>query len=201
MNLLFLLIDAQSVLSNCEHPIYKRLLLLDGFVFSKSQLTHAVQQYPSFRDHVLEKLCDERIFLKYEVFAKQTSNGGIEYLDGFIKASPVVTGIRSSIEEVLDFGNLLAQYDLSIEEYIRSFTAKKELIQNSDGDFVQHVLTRSDILLKSYLFSPKLIAFMDNNKFYRERFMISQNAVCKISQPTMPTTSNIRMFSSFSSSI
>lgn len=166
-------------------------------MFSKSQLTHAVQQYPSIRDPVIEKLCNERIFIKYEVFAKQTSNGSIEYLDGYIKASPVVTSIRSSIEEVLDFGNLLAQYNLSVEEYIRSFTGKKELIQNSDGDFVKHVLTRADIFLKSYLFSPKLIEFMDNNKFYHERFTISEDAVCKISQPTMPTTSNIRMFCFF----
>ena len=64
-------IVATAILADQNHPIYKRIILLDGFIFSKSDFTHALQRYSSLRDHVIEKLCHEGIYLKEPLFAKK----------------------------------------------------------------------------------------------------------------------------------
>lgn len=190
-------LDEQILIANSKHPAFKRLILLDGFVFSRSQFTHALQQYSSARDKIIEILCHQGIFLKKDVFAKKTSNDSIDYLEGFVKFAPSISDSGSGIEQLVEFGKVLAQYDITIEEYIQSFVSQDRLISNPDGSFVKYVLTRSDIKLKSFLFSVNFVEFLHRNQFYSQRFAISTDAICIADPPITPTTSNTRMLISF----
>ncbi|CAF3836210.1 unnamed protein product [Rotaria sp. Silwood1] len=183
--------DIENILANCKHPIYKRLILLDGIVFSKTDLTHAVQQFADLRDDAIEKLCQDGIFIRREVFAKRSSSGDVEYLEGYIKCSPVDSNDTSSnIEEYIHFADLLATYDITTEEYIDSFNGKQAFLQNDEGGFIKHVLNRSHIKLKSYLFSLKFVDFVQNNNYFSQRFTIDNSDTC-FDKPSMtPTTSN-----------
>ncbi|CAF3956652.1 unnamed protein product [Rotaria sordida] len=190
--------DIENILANCKHPIYKRLILLDGIVFSKTYLTHAVQQFADLRDGAIEKLCQVGIFIRREVFAKRSSSGDVEYLEGYIKYSPVDSNDTSfNIEEYIHFANLLATYDITTEEYIDSFNGKQAFLQNDEGGFIKHVLNRSHIKLKSYLFSLKFVDFIQNNNYFSQRFTIDNSATC-FDKPSMtPTTSNTLVLSSW----
>ncbi|CAF3818154.1 unnamed protein product [Rotaria sp. Silwood1] len=183
--------DIENILANCKHPIYKRLILLDGIVFSKTDLTHAVQQFADLRDDAIEKLCQDGIFIRREVFAKRSSSGDVEYLEGYIKCSPVDSNDTSSnIEEYIHFADLLATYDITTEEYIDSFNGKQAFLQNDEVGFIKHVLNRSHIKLKSYLFSLKFVDFVQNNNYFSQRFTIDNSDTC-FDKPSMtPTTSN-----------
>ncbi|CAF4896077.1 unnamed protein product, partial [Rotaria sp. Silwood1] len=188
----------ENILANCKHPIYKRLILLDGIVFSKTDLTHAVQQFADLRDGAIEKLCQDGIFIRREVFAKRSSSGDVEYLEGYIKCSPVDSNDTSSnIEEYIHFADLLATYDITTEEYIDSFNGKQAFLQNDEGGFIKHVLNRSHIKLKSYLFSLKFVDFVQNNNYFSQRFTIDNSDTC-FDKPSMtPTTSNTLVLSSW----
>lgn len=119
------MIAARIILADRNHPIYKRLILLNGFVFSKSDLAHALQQYSLIRDYAIDKLCDEGIFSKEPIFAKTNSNGIVEHLEGFIKCSP--TNNNDSIEDNIRFANMLATYNITLEDYIAYFITSKLL--------------------------------------------------------------------------
>ena len=196
-NMIILFVDDQAVLINSRHSMYKRLILLDGFVFSKSQMTHALQHYSSIRDEAIERLCHQGFFLRKKVFAKKTFNDNVEYLEGYIKVVPPGNDVGSDIEEMIQFATMLSQYDISIEEYIQSFFGKNRSIHNSDGRFTKHQLTRSDIKLKSFLFSTNFVEFITKNEFYSQRFTISDDATCIIDPSVIPTMSNTRMFTFF----
>ena len=159
-------LDDQAVLADWKHPVFKRIILLEGFVFSKSQFTHALQQYSSIRDQIITILCDQGVFIKIDVFAKKNSSENVDYLEGFVKIAPMISNNGSGIEQIIHFGKMLAQHDVTIEEYVQSFIDKDRLIRNPDGSYVKHVLTRSDIKLKSFLFSTKLVEFIQNNDLY-----------------------------------
>ncbi|CAF4127646.1 unnamed protein product, partial [Adineta steineri] len=186
--------DIQSVLTNCKHPIYKRLILLDGMVFSKSDLTHAVQQFSNLRDIVIQKLITEKIFKNEDVFAKRTASGDIEYLVGYIKHSPVHDNdISSNIHQCIRFANVLAGYDITMEEYVNSFHGKQSFLQNDDDQPVKYILDRSHIKLSSYLFSSKFVNFINNDNYFRERYTIDDSAICLDRSFLAPTTSNTRI--------
>ncbi|CAF3850791.1 unnamed protein product [Adineta steineri] len=186
--------DIQNVLTNCKHPIYKRLILLDGMVFSKSDLTHAVQQFSNLRDIVIQKLITEKIFKNEDVFAKRTASGDIEYLVGYIKHSPVNDiDISSNIDECIRFANVLAGYDITMEEYVNSFHGKQSFLQNDDDQPVKYILDRSHIKLSSYLFSSKFVNFINNDNYFRERYTIDDSAICLDRSFLAPTTSNTRI--------
>lgn len=121
---MILFVDDQAILVNSKYSMYKRIILLDGFVFSKSQLTHALQQYSSIRDDATERLCHQGVFLRKNVFARKTSSNDVEYLEGYIKVAPPMNGAESAVEQMIQFTTMLSQYDISIEEYIQSFFGK-----------------------------------------------------------------------------
>ena len=180
-----------ATLANGTHPVYKRIILLNGLVFSKSDFTHAAQQYSSLRDDVIAKLCEQGIFIKQDVFAKKMSTGTIEYLEGYIKHVPSVNdNAFSTIEESVSFGGLLAHYDITVEQYLKSFTKKRQTTRKQDGTTDKYALTRADIKLKSYLFSANFADFINKSQFYSERFVISDDAICLNHVPIVPTTSN-----------
>jgi hypothetical protein len=189
----FYFIDAETILSDHNHPIYKRLILLSGIVFSKTDFTHALQQFTDLRDHAIEKLCTEGIFNKQDVFAKKTSAGNIELLEGYIKRRPSPDdNTTSSIQDCINFGNLLGSYDITIEEYITSFNSKQSSITNSKDGFVKHILDRSHIKLTSHLFSSTFVDFINKDNYFSERFTIDIDAVCPNLPLMVPTTSNTR---------
>jgi hypothetical protein len=191
--LTFYLIDAETILVNRNHPIYKRLILLSGVVFSKTEFTHAVQQFPNLRDRAIENLCQESVFIKHDVFAKKTLGGHIEFLEGYIKRRPIIDdNTPLNIEDCINFGNLLATYDITVEEYINSFNNKQSLTENSERGFVKRILNRSDIKLTSYLFSFKFVDFINKDSYFSERFAIDDDAVCPDTAAVVPTTSNTR---------
>ena len=147
---------------------------MDGIVFSKTDFTHALQQFSTLRDDAVEKLCQEGIFIKDDVFAKQTSAGITEYLDGYIKCGLALNdGTTDDIEDSVNFGDKLSTYEITLEEYINSFNNKQPFIQNSDNNFIKRVLNRSDIKLTSFLFSVKFVDFISKNNFYSQRFYSS----------------------------
>lgn len=183
-----------------KHPVYKQLILLEGFFFNKSQFTHVLQQHASIRDQIVTKLCDDGIFIRHDIFAKKTSNERIHYLEGFVKVAPVMGGNPSNIEQTILFCEVLAQYDVMIEEYLQSFTEKHRSMRHSDETAPKYILNRSDIKLKSFLFSKKFSEFLQKNYFYAQRYTISSDAICNIDSPITPTTSNIRMLMSVSRS-
>ena len=189
---MFLLSDVQSVLSENIHPVYKRLIFLDGVFFSKSDLTNALQQYQSLRDPVLQKLCDQRILIKLEIFARKNSSDMIDYLDGYMKMMPTVAHDESSIQEAMQFAGVLAHYDVLIEQYRHSLIAGYRSMRIADTSSAKYVLSRSDIKLKSYLFSFKFAEFINANKFYSDTFIIDPDALCTANQSMISHTSNIR---------
>ena len=140
------MIDAESNLFNDNHPIYKRLILLDGIVFSKSDFSYAAQQFPNLRDNAIEKLCKEGVFIKDEVFAKKTSTGIVEHLKEYIERSPATDDNEPlNVEDCINFGNILAKYGISIEEYINSFNNTKSFMENSECVTAKCILNRSNI--------------------------------------------------------
>ncbi|CAM4945108.1 unnamed protein product [Rotaria socialis] len=184
--------DAESILFNHNHPVYKRLILLDGIVFSKTDFSHALQQFPNLRDNAIEKLCKEGVFIKGDVFAKKTSTGIIEHLQRYVKRSPAIDGNGSlNVEDYINFGNILAKYEISIEEYINSFNNAQSFMENSGGATVKRILNRSNIKLASYLFSMKFVEFISQNNYFSERFAIDNDAICFDKPYILPTTSNI----------
>lgn len=169
--------------------------MLNGVVFSKSDFTHALQQYSDIRDCVVEKLCKERFFIKGEFFAKRRSSGTIEYLEGYVKhCPPLDEDSLMNVDEYIGFGNMLAAYDLSLEEYIASFYHKQPLMDTSNNETNKYVLNRSNIKLTSYLFSMKLVDFFQQNASYRNRFDIENNCICFENPSAAPTTSNTSIF-------
>jgi hypothetical protein len=145
------------------------------------------------RDHVIEKLIDEGIFVKQHIFAKKNSNG-VEYLEGYIKTSPThdSKNMPFSIEDTIKFANLLATYDLTLEEYINSFNNKKPFVNNASGSLIKRILNRTDIRLTSYLFSNKFVDFVNNNSFYSQRFIVNDDAICCHTEHMLSTTSHSR---------
>ena len=129
--------------------------------------------------------------MKHNVFAKKSSTGDIEYLEGYIKRGPAIDdGTPSSAKDCIHFGNLLATYDITLEEYIASFNKQQTYKENLEYDFVKRILNRSDIRLKSYLFSSHFVGFMNGNSYFSQRFSISEDAIC-FNEPSMIlTTSN-----------
>ena len=132
-------------------------------------MTHAAQQFSNLRDRAIEKLAEQKIFIKDEVFAKRTSFGNVEYLDGYIKRSPVGSNdMSSNIEECIHFANVLALYEITTEEYIDSFNSKQPFLQDHEDGFIKYVSNRSHIKLASYLFSSKFVDFINSNNYFRE---------------------------------
>ena len=191
-------IDVENILVNYKHPIYKRLILLHGVVFSKTDLTHAAQQFSNLRDRAIEKLVEQKLFIKDEMFAKRNSSGNVEYLDGYIKRSPVDSNdMSSNIEECIDFANVLALYEITTEEYIDSFNSQQPFLQDHEGGFTKYVFNRSHIKLTSYLFSSKFVDFINSNNYFCERYTIDSNAICFEKPSVAPTTSNTRELNCF----
>lgn len=137
-------------------------------------------------------MCKEGVFIKGEVFAKKTSTGNIEYLEGYIKRSPVMEdNVSLNVEDCINFGNILAKYGISLEEYIDSFHNPQSFTENSDDGSAKRILNRSNIKLASYLFSMKFVEFVNQNAYFSERFAIDNDAICFDKPSIIPTTSNI----------
>ena len=185
-------IGAESVLVNHNHPIYKPPILLDGIVFSKTDFSRALKQFPTLRDYVIENLCKEGVCIKSEVFAKKASGGIIEYLEGYIKRSPAIDeNAPLNVEDCINFGSMREKYGIFLEENTNSFNNKQSFMENSEHKSVKHILNRSDIKLTSYLFSTKFFEFINQNTYFSERFAIDNDAICFDKPSIIPTTSNI----------
>jgi hypothetical protein len=172
---------------------------MEGIVFSKSDFTHATQQYPKLRDVAIQKLVEKKVCIKKEVFAKRNSSGAVEDLDGYIKRNPTdVHDISPNVEECIEFANILASYDITSEQYIDSFNGKQSFVQDGNGAFIKNVLDRSHITLRSYLFSSKFLDFINGNSYFREQFTIDEEALCQEKPsmaPTVSNTSELHLFS------
>ncbi len=97
-----------------------------------------------------------------------------------------------NIEDCINFGNLLATYDITVEEYVNSFNNKQPFVANSEHGFVKRILSKSDIKLRSYLFSSKLVDLIHKDSYFSQRFAVDDNAVCSNTPSMEPTTSNTR---------
>jgi len=94
------------------------------------------------------------------------------------------------MEDNIEFANMLAKHNITLEEYISSFDNEQSFAQDSNNNVIKRVLDRTDIYLTSYLFSMKLLDLINNNNFYSQRFTVTDEAVCWNTEHMLPTTSN-----------
>ncbi|CAF5123571.1 unnamed protein product, partial [Rotaria sp. Silwood1] len=81
--------------------------------------------------------------------------------------------------------------NITLEEYISSFDNKQSSPPNSNNNITKGVLSRTDIHLKTYLFSTKLVDFINTNQFDSQRFVVSNEVVCWSTEGILPTTSSL----------